>query len=328
MTQIMNRIVAILTVVLLLTTGGIFALLNHERNTATARLAEAEVTQKKLESELADLRTERDSLRKKLQKQAQTATEVSLAATPGPPESATPAGTLSKPGDKPSDSIATPAKTKNSLAEMSKNTAMKQWQNSWLDLQYDSLFSKFNLSEEEKGDFKQLLADRLQRESKLRYQLRDASSPEQRAALVKDFQDSQNASDMRIRDFLNNDTDFTAYKNWEDTKAERRQFDIGRSLFTSSGEPLTSQQEAQIISVMQQVRQQLSTVPDLSKPENFGLPQANTDQRRLDFETSAAAIAAQAGQFLSPRQLETLNAMLLQSHTISEARLNRGSRGP
>ena len=215
---------------------------------------------------------------------------------------------------------------------MMKNPAMKdmmkQQQIAALDMQYGSLFSKFHLTDGEKADFKQLLADRIQRESELGLKMLDDTTPEQRKALVQEYEESKKASDARIRNFLNNDTDYTAFKTWEDTKGERMQLDMGRTLFTNAGEPLTPLQEDQLIGVMSQVKKQPSTVPDLSKPQNFDpehLTQADIDQQLAHYDASATAVATQAAQFLSPKQLETLRTMQQQWRTMSEAGLKMTS---
>ena len=60
--------IGILVLVLVLTAGGIIALVHHERNAMARDLAESRATVGKLEAELKTLRTERDSLQKQLQK--------------------------------------------------------------------------------------------------------------------------------------------------------------------------------------------------------------------------------------------------------------------
>ncbi len=328
----MNRNLGILVVVLLLTATGIIAMLTQERNAAAARLAQSESVQKKLAAELDSLRAERDTLRKQVQKQNQAVAESALAAAGGRPAAAASPASSTAAGGSASDAPGAKPKPKNPLAEMFKNPAMKdmmkQQQIAQLDMQYGKLFSQFQLSDEEKADFKQLLVDRVQHEAELGLRMLDEITPEQRKALVKEYEDSKKAGDARIRDFLNNDADYTAFMTWEETKGERMQVDMGRGLFTNAGEPLTTQQEEQLIGVMQQVRKQPSTVPDLSKPENFDptkLTQADIDRQLARYDANATAVAAQAAQFLSPKQLETLRAMQQQWRVMSESGLKMTS---
>jgi hypothetical protein len=324
----MNRNLGILVVVLLLTASGIIAMLTRERNAAEARLAQTESARAKLAAEVETLRGERDSLRKKLQRQNEAAAESALAAVSGKPSPApAPLAGVGAPvadGDKP--------KAPNPLAEMMKNPAMRdmmrQQQIAGIDLQYGKLFAQFHLTDEEKADFKQLLADRLLRESELGFKMLEQTTPEQRKALVQEYDDSKKAADARIRDFLNNESDYSAFKSWEETKGERMQLDMSRSLFTNAGEPLSPQQEEQLIGVMQQVRKQPSPVPDLSKPQNFDpehLTQADIDKQLANYDAKAAAVADQAAQFLSPKQLETLRSMQQQWRAMSESGLKMTS---
>lgn len=330
----MNRNLGIWVLVLLLTATGIIAMLTHERNAVAARLAKAEAAQHKLAADLEASRSERDKLRRQLQMQSQAAAELALAATsrkpsPAPAPPSTPASSA---GGKSAGAPDASAKSRNPLAEMMKNPAMKdmmrQQQIAALDTQYSGLFSRFQFTDEEKTDFKKLLSDHLQHEAEIGFKMFEDMTPEQRKALVQEYENSKKDSDARIRDFLNSDADYNTFKTWEETKGERMQLEMGRSLFTNTGDPLTPEQEEQLISVMQQVRKQPSTVPDLSKPQNFDparLTQADIDQQLAHFDANATAIANQAAQFLSAKQLESLRTMQQQWRTMNEAGLKMTS---
>lgn len=199
---------------------------------------------------------------------------------------------------------------------------MKQQQIAALDMQYAGLFSRFHFTDDEKADFKQLLAERLLRESELGIKMLDDITPGQRKALAEEFETAKKAADARIRDFLNNDDDYDAFTNWEETKAERMQIEMGRSLFVSAGEPLSPQQEEQLIGVMLQVRKLPRTMPDLTKPQNFDpaqLTQANIDRQLAQYDANAEAVAAQSAQFLTPTQVEALRTMQQQWRAMSES---------
>jgi cell division protein FtsL len=331
----MNRNLGILVVVLLLTASGIIAMLTYERNATTGRLRQSQAVQHKLEAELESLRTERDTLRKQLQKQNQAVAEASLAAAAANPPAAAPASSATsagsngpgrgKQGEITPDTV---NKSRGAFAEMFKNPAMKemmkQQQIAGLEMQYGGLFPKFNFSDEEKADFKQLITNKLQGEAEFGFKMLEDLTPQQRTDQAKAYEEFRNSSDAQIRDFLNSDADYNTYKAWEDTKTERMQLEMGRSLFTNSGEPLTPQQEEQLVSTMQQVRKQPSDVPDMSKPQNFDpskLTQADIDKQLAHYDITADAVAAQAAQFLSPKQLDTLRTMQQQWRTMAESGL-------
>lgn len=331
----MNRNVGILLCVLVLTAAGLIAMITRERNIAAAQLEESRAAHKQLEKELADVRGERDALRKKLQRQTITAGESATAPAAGQPSpglaAAAGAGTSSPAAGTP-PAGAPGAKKGNPFAEMMKAPGMKemvrQQQIAQLDMQYGKLFSQFHLSDEEKADFKQLLADKLQAEAELGLKMMEDMGAEVRKDLAQQYEDGKKASDARIREFLNNDADYTAFKNWEDTKAERMQLDLGRSLFTNAGEPLTQQQEDQLITLMHQVNKEPSTVPDLSNPRNFDpqhLTQADIDQQLAHFDEKSKAVASRAGQFLSAKQMESLTTMQQQWRTMAETGLKMTS---
>lgn len=331
----MNRILGIVGLVLLLTVSGIIAMLVHERNDMARQLADSQDTKNRLKSEADALRGERDQLRKQLLQQRQSAAEAvaenvarqaaSAATSSGKP-------TVAAAGGKGGGPAPTSSKPGSPLLEMMKNPAMKdmmkQQQVMALDSQYGKLFAKFNFSDAEKAEFKQLLGDRLTAEAELGLKMMEDLTPEQRKALTKEYEDAHKTSDARIHDFLNSENDYNLFKNWEDTKGERMQLDLGRSLFDTAGEPLSAQQEDLLIQVMHQVRMQPSPVPDLSKPQNFDpshLSQADIDQQLAHYDSSSQSIANQAAQFLSPKQLETLRTMQQQWRGFAESSLKMTS---
>lgn len=326
----MNRSLGIWVFVLLLTAAGIIAMLTHERNAAAARLAKAQAGQHKLAADLETLRAERDKLRRQLQMQSQAAAELALATASRKPSPA--------PAKNPPDAGKTSAESPEAVrrgspfAEMMKNPAMKdmmrQQQIAAIDMQYAGLFSRFNLTEEEKADFKQLLAERVQHDAELGFKMFEDITPEQRKALVEEYENSKKAAEARIREFLNNDADYDAFTSWEETKGERIQIDMGRGLFATAGEPLTPEQEEQLIGVMLHVRKESSSVPDLTKPQNFdpaNLTQAEIDRQLARYDANAEAIATQSSQFLSPKQIETLRTLQRQWRTMSESGLKMTS---
>lgn len=316
----MNRIFIILFLVVTLVGAGLIVLLTRERDRMSERLVRNEVEQKRLESEVQALRGERDRLRNQLQ---QLAAPVTAVAKPKP--ESTPAVASSQPAS--ADQVNSAGiQTKNALAEMMKNPAMKemmkQQQIAALDSQYAGLFAQFQLDDAEKADFKQLLGERTLLHAELGLKMIGTDvTPEQRNALVKEHQEAKKASDARIRDFLNNDGDFASFQQWEDTKAERMQLDMGRSLFAGSGEALTPQQEQQLVNAMHQVRTKPGPVPDLSRPENFDparLNQAEIDRQLARYDADARAVVQAAAGFLSPKQLESLRTLQQQWRSMSE----------
>ena len=324
----MNRIIGILVLVLVLTAGGIIALVHHERNAMARDLAESRATVGKLEAELKTLRTERDSLQKQLQKLSVADAGSSSPSTAAPKgASANPATSVPSPA--PAKEGA-PAKQKpiNAFAQMMRDPNMKEMmrkqQLAAMDMQYASLIAKFNLNDGEKADFRQLLAERLQKEGELGFKMMEDITPDQRKAVLQEYEDAKKSSDARIRDFLNSDSDFQTFKSWEDTRGERMQMDMGRSLFSSSGEPLTPEQEQQLVTTMHQVNTQPGSAPDLSKPQNFDpqkLTQADIDRQLASYDEKSQQVATQAAQFLTPKQLETLRTLQQQWRTMTESGL-------
>jgi hypothetical protein len=210
------------------------------------------------------------------------------------------------------------------LADMMKNPAMremiKQQQVAQIDLHYGGLISRFGLDDTEKANFKQLLAERMGIETDMGLKLMDeALTPPQREAIIKEMNDAKKQSDDKIKTFLNSDDDYNAWTQWEGTKAERTQLEMGRPLFAQ--EPLTSEQEEQLVAVMQRASKLPSPYPDLTKPGTNPVqitPQM-VDQQLARYDQQAQAAYQEAASFMSPKQLEALKAMQKQMRDMTEA---------
>lgn len=345
----MKNIIILLLSIALLVSGAQIALTIRERNEArreleAAHAAEAEAREKsaRLEATTATLRKERDTAQSELKqaREAQVAAAGSGTGGTGAGNNLAAGGNTLAGGKSPagmagaSGGKAGPAtKPMKAMAEMMKNPAMremiKQQQIAQMDMQYGGLMSRFQLSDEEKANFKQLLAERVQMESEIGVQMMDDGlSADQRTALMKQITESKKATEEKIRTFLNNDEDFQTYKQWEDSKPERMQLSMGQSLFSSAGEPLSQDQEQRLIDTMHQVRTTPKSTPDLSKPENFApgnLTPSAIEKQLASFDTDAARVLQQAAGYLTPKQLETLKALQAQWRTLQKTGLEMSS---
>lgn len=323
----MKALLVVVLVAVLAIAGGGYALLMREQGQLHLDLATAQVAVKKLESETQALRTERDKLKsetKRLEQQVATVTqqakalaEAQAVAAKSPAVGQGSSPVMGAAGGKP---------MKDAMSEMMKNPAMremaKQQQIAMIDLQYGGLFSQFQLDDTEKANFKQLLAERVGLESDLAMKMMDDKlTPQQRQAMIKEMQVAKKQNDDKVRTFLNSDQDYQSFQNWEDTKNERMQLSMGQSAFSGAGEPLSTQQEQQLVDAMYQVRKQPSAVPDLNKIENFDprhLDVAGLERQLAKLDANARQVYERASTFLSPNQLKALKTMQDQQRSMAE----------
>jgi hypothetical protein len=321
----MGKVWTSVMLIVILGAGGLVALMIQDRGELHRHLVEGDLKNRKLEAEVATLRAERDRLLNQ-SRNAATSTDDAVAGTTAA------AGTAASKTEGAAGKSASPdamAQGRKMWTEMFKNPAMKevmkQQRLAMLDTQYAKLFSTFNLTDEEKAFFKNLLADRLTLESELGIKMIDSDlTKEERTALVKEHQDGKKASDARIREFLNNEDDYAAFQRWEDTKGERMQVEMGRSLFANSGEALTPEQEQQLVDTMHRVRSAPDGSADLSKPENFDPSRISDDEiaRQLTkLDDHARQVYDAASKFLSPTQLQALRTLQQQMNAMTAAGL-------
>ena len=239
------------------------------------------------------------------------------------------AETSTKETPKPSPVTAAAAKGSpgNMLREMMKSPgmkeAMKQQQTAQLDMTYGKLYDKLHLNDAEKAKFKELLAGRVTAMADFGIKMMDDTlTPEAKTELSTQAGNLEKEFDASIRAFLADEGDYKTYQHYDETQGDRMSLNmLGSSLFAASGEPLSPQQEEQLIDVMADVRKTTSKVPDMRKPENFN-PDAMTDdttQRILaDNEAQGKLTSERAAAFLSPTQLKALKQFQDQQRSMTE----------
>lgn len=279
----------------------------------------------KLEAELKEARQTISQLRRDL-----AARPASLPATPASSQTLQASPAI----EAPAATRSPQATTAGALREMLKNPAMRdllgQQQAVQIETGYARLFEYLKLNDEEKAHFKKLLVERAKTEADLGLKLLDSSlTPEQRGQIIAEGEKNKKAYDETIRGFLNDESDWGTFQKYESTRPERTQFEtMGRSLFTASGEPLSTQQEDQLIDLMAQVRQ--NPTPEQSQlARAMSNPAQMTDanlKSLLEFQrASNARILQQAAGFLSPEQLKTLQAYQEQTLGTMESGYRMGT---
>lgn len=235
----------------------------------------------------------------------------------------------------PAPAAATPAGSTGAgaLREMIKNPAMRDLLGQQAAVQietgYARLFAQLQLTDEERAHFKNLLAERAKLEADTGLRMLDSNlSPQQRQQIIAEAERNKKAYDETIRKFLNNDADWNAFQTYEVTRPERTQYEtFGRSLFTASGEPLSAQQEDQMIQVMAQARQNPSPehaqlMKTLSNP--VGMTDANLNAFVESQRVQNARAVEQASAFLSPAQLKAFQNYQEQSLQIMKQSIETG----
>jgi hypothetical protein len=241
--------------------------------------------------------------------------------TPAPSDSSQAA---SEPLNQSGDST-NPAAMSQMMKDPKMREAMKGAAVMQIEMQYASLIGKLSLNETEAKHFKKLLGDRFSAKTDMGFEMMDPSlTKEQRKAVTDKFEASKKASDAAIKEFLNDDADFTAFKHWEDTEPERMQMMLGKTAFDSAGSPLSAEEEEQLISLMANVRKRPSDLPDLNDPQNIN-PSMMTDDftKRVSaaFDEQQRSVLEGAAGFLAQPQLEALKKMQEQMRALNEAGL-------
>jgi len=219
------------------------------------------------------------------------------------------------------------------LAEMMNDPEMKgmmkQQQAAQIDMLYGGLYNRLHLNDADKQELKKMIAERVQGETELSLRLMEAGMPEdQKKTVFKALTDAKDASDLKIKSFLNNEQDYQMFQSWEGSKAERMALTLGHAAFSAVGEPLTTLQEDQLVNSMTSARTRRTDVPDLSNVQS--LASLSGDEKEMArvtaaFNTQAQEVYAAAASFLTPKQLEALKTMQEQQQAMQAAGLKMGA---
>jgi len=325
----MKPIVITFAAAALLALGGVIGHMAFAKPDLTGQLATSEARAATLTGQVQALTASETNLKKEvatLQSKlsaSTAATARAIPAVPSPPKTST-RGAMSTPTPKDAG-----AKPFDALSKMMKNPAMremaKQQQIAMLDMQYADLFAKFQFKDDEKAYFKQLLAERAGNMADLGFRLMDSSlTPADRKAVTDEITQQKQLNDDQIRSFLNNDADYTAFQHYEDTKGERMMLSMSKGAFAS--EPLTPQQEQQLIDTMHQVAIRPGNVPNFGgSAEKFDMSkftQADIDQQLQTMDHNAQAVRDAAVQFLSPQQIEALKQTQASMRAMTSSGMN------
>jgi hypothetical protein len=219
-----------------------------------------------------------------------------------------------------------PGSSMKTLAEVFKKPEMKdvvvQQNLAQLDMIYGKLYERLQLDNSEKQDLKSLLSERMRAELEVSMLMMSGDvSPQKAVASGQEILKANAESDQKIRAFLNNETDYQTFQKWEQSKPERMILSMGAAVFAGTGEPLSIAQEDQLVSAMFAARTQVSSVPDMTKPENFtpgNLSPQSSERILANSDAQAAQVAAGAAVYLSPTQMEALKVFQKQQRAMQE----------
>jgi hypothetical protein len=230
---------------------------------------------------------------------------------------------------KPVEARARPEEAKEApmagLAQMMKNPGMRDMiraqQKGQQDMMYGSLFKCLQLPEADMESFKSLLLDRQMAlvDSSMDMMSGEAT-PEEKKAAAEKMKETTAAYDAQIKALLGDDN-YTLYKSFEETQAERMQVTMFKGSL-AAGDQLTDEQEDSLIRSMHEARNNFKfSVPELAD-QKAADPSMFTPERITKMLEDSAKLqeqyVAEAAKVLSPAQLELFKANQKQQQAMQE----------
>jgi hypothetical protein len=189
---------------------------------------------------------------------------------------------------------------------------------------YDNLIRGFNFNDSDREYFWALMEKR--EDAQLSFMPTADSAiptPEQMMAALEKRETEMAALDQNVKTFLNDPADYQAYQNWERTKLERLLLDGQKWAFESFGEPLSAEQENQLVEIMHASTAQAFQDKVIAPSAGIKLEAGGSalNPKQLDFIEAALGTMSQykdqivldaASKILSPAQVKILG-MVYQS---------------
>ena len=212
------------------------------------------------------------------------------------------------------------------MAQMLENPAMKDMmvaqQKAQMDLFFKGLYEKLNLSPEELEHFKGILTDMqmINVESGMKLMGENLTGPE-REALLKKIKEDQDAAKARIKEFLNDESDYAYYEFYSTTLNERMTANGLNKSLAEKGIPLAPEQEEALVQLMYDERQKIAYEFDYNDQNKFD-PTSLTEASVARFLEQQAQlqhnVASSAGTLLTPEQQEIFTQSQEQMRAMQE----------
>ncbi|MBM50518.1 MAG: hypothetical protein CMP27_11870 [Roseibacillus sp.] len=182
---------------------------------------------------------------------------------------------------------------------------------------FSPLIEELALSEEDRDYFLGVAGASANADDALWGELMTAGDDDRESILEKWEQENAERS-AAMREFLNDDSDWERYQNYEARLEEYEQVEGLRRSMEGAGVPLTAEQEAQLVEVMYDARQETGmddrwrgrgALDQLSEP---GI----AERLEADWQSNQEAMSSGLNNVLSPEQVEAFNSS--QSRTIRQ----------
>lgn len=169
---------------------------------------------------------------------------------------------------------------------------------------YGPLAEQFNLTEEERDYFYDLVGEGAGADDQLWMRLIGAQTDEERREIVQEYETAAAERRDKVNDFLNDGNDFATYEAYEARREEYEQLPALREAMQSAGVPLSETQEGQVVEAMYQARVDtgisqrwegegvIDQIAEPGMPARFG----------EDWDTAQSAMDASLGSILQPEQ--------------------------
>ncbi|YCM45894.1 hypothetical protein V2O64_07685 [Verrucomicrobiaceae bacterium 227] len=184
---------------------------------------------------------------------------------------------------------------------------------------YKGLIKEMNLNEEEEEYFTGLLAADIGSEDATGMKLLNATSDEERLAILEEMEAAKEKRKQEIKDFLGNDEDYDRFAHYQDRRREYEQLSSVKSAIASTGTPLSDPQESRLVEAMYDARTESGMITAWEGREGmqqFANPGV-ADRFTADWDKMQAILANKADPILQDSQKEAFVAQQTQMRDLA-----------
>ena len=163
--------------------------------------------------------------------------------------------------------------------------AMKMGSKGMLEGMFKDLFELMDLDPETKKAFLAAMSDdQIQQQTMgMKFITAGTMSKEEKAALIKEFQDNHLATEEKLKGILGTEEKFSQYKQFQDSAPERQQLTGLKEKFSAAGAPMDDALEQSVMDVMYSERKNMKWDYDYTDQQDVR-PEKFTDESIARFE--------------------------------------------
>lgn len=212
------------------------------------------------------------------------------------------------------------------------NKMMEASQRGALGAMYEDLINQFNLNEEEKEYFMELLMFRQMTQMDVGMKLMGGGlSDEEKEKLTAQMKDASDLVKSEMKDFLNSDEDYENFEFFEKTMAERMVLSQAEATLANTDQALSDDTYHNLVEMMYDQKQNFDFSTDFQDEKNMDMSPERFSQQNLtnfgkDLDRLNETIFSKAQSMLTAEQFEAFKQAVTTTTDMQKTQLEMAAQ--